>query len=595
VADANLNALWARALLEELQRGGVGHVVVCPGSRSSPLALAAERVAGLRSWSVVDERSAGFFALGLAKASGRPAALVATSGTAGAHFYPAVIEAAMAGVPLVVLTADRPLELQGWGAPQTVPQARLYGDFARLFADTGTPEAGAAALLHLRATAGKAAQLSRRAPRGPVHLNVPFREPLAPVPQALDAAALGALARGGREGAPLTRFLPADAAPDAGALEALAARLVRTPRGVIVCGPRDAADGFGEAVRALSAATGYPVLAEATSGARFGAGGAVLTRYDAFLRDEALARALTPALVLRFGGGLTPKVPQGWLDRAGADAGAHVVAFSEGGGVVDPSHVAAEVVEGSAVEACRALCALLARGGHVPEDEGAWAGRFARAEARAEAALAAAFAEDASLSEPRVAREVARALPAGAHLFVSSSMPIRDLDAFAPAGLTPVRALASRGANGIDGILSTGAGVAAASGAPTVVLTGDLAFLHDVGGLVSARRAGVPLTVVVVNNDGGGIFSFLPIAQADVPFERHWGTPHGLDLSHAAALAGARFHRPATVAELQRALGEGLAGGLHVVEVRTADRTTNVDVHRALTARVLRALEEAPC
>jgi 2-succinyl-5-enolpyruvyl-6-hydroxy-3-cyclohexene-1-carboxylate synthase len=586
MSDANLNVLWSRALLEELVRGGVRHAVVCPGSRSSPLALACAHTPGLKVWSVIDERSAGFFALGMAKHSRRPVVLVATSGSAGSHFYPAVIEAAMAQVPLVVLTADRPLELQGWGAPQTVPQARFFGEFARLFADVGLPESNSAALAHLRATAARAVGTACRAPRGAVQLNVPFREPLAPIAEAFGAEKLTALARDGRTDAPLTRIQPPSRAPDAATLDAVRERIAATERGVILCGPRDEDDGFSEAITALSQATGYPVLAEAASQARYGGGPLTVSLYDALLRHEPFAKANTPELVLRFGGGLTPKSPQQWMDASGAE----VVVFSDEGALYDPAHRASTVVEGSAVLACKALAERPARG------PGRWAQAFMNAERTARNALETALGEQAdALTEPRLAREVVAALPANALFFVSSSMPIRAVDAFAHGGGVPLRVLANRGANGIDGIVSSAAGVAAAAGRPVVLLSGDLALLHDVGGLVSAARAKVPLTVVVVNNDGGGIFSFLPLAKAAKPddFETLFGTPHGVDLSHAAALAGARFERPTTPAALRAAVRTGLEGGLHVVEV-VVDRTTNVEAHRNLFARMAAALGEGP-
>ncbi|NOK34981.1 2-succinyl-5-enolpyruvyl-6-hydroxy-3-cyclohexene-1-carboxylic-acid synthase [Corallococcus exercitus] len=584
--DANLNVLWSRALLEELVRGGVRHAVVCPGSRSSALALACAHTPGLRVWSVIDERSAGFFALGMAKQSRQPVVLVATSGSAGAHFFPAVIEAAMAQVPLIILTADRPLELQGWGAPQTVPQARFYGDFARLFADVGLPEASSPAIAHLRATAARAVSTACRAPRGAVQLNVPFREPLAPVAVDFGAEKLTALAREGRTDAPITRIAPASRAPDAAALDAVRARIAATERGVIVCGPRDEDDGFAEAIAALSLATGYPVLAEATSQARYGGGPLTVSLYDALLRHEPFARTHAPELVLRFGGGLTPKSPQQWLDGSNAD----ITVFSDEGALYDPAHRAARVVEGNAVLACRALTEGLSRG------PGRWAQGFVNAERVARNALETALGEQPNaLTEPRLAREVVAALPANALFFVSSSMPIRAVDAFAHGGGVPLRVLANRGANGIDGIVSSAAGMAAAAGRPAVLLSGDLALLHDVGGLVTAARARVPLTVVVVNNDGGGIFSFLPLAQVAKPdvFEALFGTPHGVDLSHAAALAGARFERPTTPAALRAAVRTGLEGGLHLVEVQV-DRATNVDAHRHLFTRMATALGEGP-
>ncbi|HEX8818391.1 MAG TPA: 2-succinyl-5-enolpyruvyl-6-hydroxy-3-cyclohexene-1-carboxylic-acid synthase [Archangium sp.] len=589
MSDANLNQLWARVLVEELVRGGVRHAVVCPGSRSSPLALACAEGEGLlRTWSVIDERSAGFFALGMAKESRSPVVLVATSGTAGAHFYPAVIEASLAQVPLVVLTADRPLELQGWGAPQTVPQARFFGDFARLYADVGLPEASDVALLHLRATVARAVVMASRAPRGAVQLNVPFREPLAPTPDAdLADERLSPLAREGRIGAPLTQIFPTVRQPDPRILDEVRARVAATEQGVIVCGPRDESDGFAEAISALAEATGYPVLAEATSQARYGGGPATVSLYDAMLRHAPFALAHRPKLVLRFGGGLTPKGTQAWIDGSGAE----VVLFSDEGALFDPTHRAARVVEGSAVAACEGLSRGLSRG------LGSWAHSFLWAEQWARSALESAFSEDMSLTEMRIAHEVVGAIPEGANLFVSSSMPIRDVDAFAPAAGRRIRVLANRGANGIDGIVSSALGVAVASERPTVLLTGDLAFLHDVGGLLTARRCGVSLTVVVVNNDGGGIFSFLPIAQAEGArkhYESLWGTPHGVDLSHAAALYDARFRRPDSPQALRAALAEGLKGGLHLIEARVAERTTNVDLHRRLFAKLGAALGEGP-
>ncbi|WNG17073.1 2-succinyl-5-enolpyruvyl-6-hydroxy-3-cyclohexene-1-carboxylic-acid synthase [Cystobacter fuscus] len=585
--DAHVNQLWARALVEELVRGGVRHAVVCPGSRSSPLAHACATAEGLRTWSVIDERSAGFFALGMAKQSRVPVVLVATSGTAGAHFYPAIIEAFMSQVPLVVLTADRPLELQGWGAPQTVPQARMFGEFSRLFADVGLPESEDVALVHLRATVARAVGMAQRAPRGAVHLNVPFREPLAPVPGDSGATHLSTLAREGRPGAPLTRISPPVRQPDPLTLAAVRARVAATERGVIVCGPRDENDGFAEAIASLAEATGYPVLAEATSQARYGGGPLTLSLYDAMLRHESFAREHRPELVLRFGGGLTPKAPQAWLDSSGAE----VVLFSDEGALFDPSHRASRVVEGSAVAACEALGKGLSRG------LGPWARGFLWAEQWCRAALESAFSEDATLTEMRLAHDVVAVLPDGANLFVSSSMPIRDVDAFAPASGRSLRVLANRGANGIDGIVSSALGMAAASGRPTVLLTGDLALLHDMGGLLLARRNGVPLTVVVVNNDGGGIFSFLPIAQAEgarAHYEALWGTPHGMDFAHAAALYQARYRRVESPAALRSAVAEGLKGGLNLIEVQVRDRARNVESHRQLFARMAAALGEGP-
>ncbi|MHB8877244.1 MAG: 2-succinyl-5-enolpyruvyl-6-hydroxy-3-cyclohexene-1-carboxylic-acid synthase [Myxococcaceae bacterium] len=582
MAAENLNQLWAGALVDELCRGGARHAVVCPGSRSTPLALACARHEALRTWSVVDERSAGFFALGLAKRCGAPTLLVCTSGSAGAHLFPAVIEASLGASPLVVLTADRPWELHGWGAAQTIDQHRLFGGYPRLFVDLGVPELSPGVLLHLRATAANAAAVALRAPRGVVHLNVPFREPLAPDPDGLPLDEAKASAGGRLLGAPFTRVSVPRSQPDGAALAALGRRLSSTPRGVIVCGPRESADGLPEAVTRLGRRLGYPVLAEAASGVRFGAP-EVIAHYDALLRHPPFARGHRPEVILRFGAGLTPRSLQAWIDASGA----RTTVFSDEGALFDPGHAAEEVIVGDPVSACAAL---------LPERDGGdprWRGSFLEAERRVRAALEEALGASPSLTEPRVAREAVAALPAGASLFVSSSMPIRDLDAFAPSAAGPLRVFANRGANGIDGIVSTALGIAAAADTPALLLTGDLALLHDLGGLLAARRHRLSLTVVVVNNDGGGIFGFLPIAAHREHYEELFGTPHGVDLSHAAALAGARLWRPGNVSELRAALGESLKGGLHLIEVRTG-REENVTLHRALFAQAAAALGEGP-
>lgn len=536
----NLNFAWADAVAEELRRGGVREAVISPGSRSSPLAFALSKA--LRGHVVLDERSAAFFALGAARASQRPLAVLATSGSAGAHFYPAILEAEAGGVPLIALTADRPPELHGWGAPQTTDQHRLFGGHA-FFADLGLPEA--LALPHLRATLSRALQQ-----RGPAHLNAPFREPLAPVAGPLPEV---------REG-PRLEHLRARGVPD---LTAVAAELSRRPRGVIVCGPRDAEDDLPAAVAELSRALGYAVVADAASGIREG-----VAHADLILRSGPWTDALRPEAVVRIGGGVSSRLLQAFVEQAEL-----TVVLHERGSVIDPGHVASAVVEGDAPALCRALASLARTGGPLRK-------LFAEADARARAALE----KELPWGEPLIAREAAAAAEL---LYVSSSMPIRDLDAFAPRR---GRVLANRGLNGIDGIVSSAAGAAAVTGARTVALVGDLALLHDLGGLVAAARLRVPLTVLCINNDGGGIFHFLPVAQHAERFEELFGTPHGLDLSGAARLCGAEFTRATDLRGLRAALARP---GLQLIEART-DRAANVEQHRALQAQVVAALGDPP-
>jgi len=559
----SLNTLWARALVQELQRGGVRDVVLCPGARSAPLALAAAEAAPhVRSWVVLDERVAGFFALGLALESGRPAAVLVTSGSAGTHLFPAMVEASASGIPLIALTADRPWELHGFGAAQTMPQDGLFGRFIRAAETLPVPEASSAAFRHLRAVVSRTVSAAAGRLSGPVHLDVPFREPLAPVPDAPVPPGLDAEALDGRGDAPFLRTVPPAALPPAAELEAVRRRLAAAERGVVVVGPRARADRLGTAVRALAASHGYPVLAEAASNVRWAPGQPAVAHLDLLLRNEGWALSSRPDLVVRLGGGLCSRRAAEWLDASGAE----VVLVSEGPEPIDPQHRAGLVLEGDAVAICEALTAATA------PRRAAWADGFLRASTRAGTALADALASERRLTEPGVARAVVAALPAGARLLV--------------------RVLSNRGLNGIDGNLSTALGLAAASGAPTVALVGDLAFLHDLGALVHARRAAIALTVVVVNNDGGGIFSFLPLARSTPRFEALFGTPHATDLSHAAALGGASFTRAETPSALAAALEDAARPGLHVVEARVVDRATNVEVHHALGAAVARALEE---
>lgn len=574
----NLNYAWAKCLIDALVEAGVQDAVVCPGSRSSPLAVTCAQTEGLRTWSVIDERSAAFFGLGQALASGRPTVLIATSGTAGAHFLPAVIEAAMSHVPLVVLTADRPWELQGFGAPQTIPQQALFGRFVRRFEDLALPEATPAAFRHLHAVVTGAVLDARSSPRGAVHLNVPFREPLAPTAAPFAPVALLA-------SRPVRH--PASRAPDAQIVEGWAQRLSKAERGLIVCGPRADDGGFGPAVAKLAEVLGWPVFAEAASNARFGHGRHVVAHYEALLQHPGFVASLRPDVVLRTGGGLTSKRLQSWLDGAGAE----VLQVSDDGASFDPHHTSTEILQADATALVGALAERLGGGGHVARAS-SWATHILSADQRVQSTYATAFADDsAPLTEPGVARAVVETLPTGAQLFVSSSMPVREVDAYAAAGRGTLRVFANRGANGIDGIVSSALGVASRSERPTVLLTGDLAFLHDVGGLLTARRHGLRLCIVVVNNDGGGIFSFLPIAQATPHFESLFGTPHGLDLGHAARLYGAQHHVPASGAELRRAVTAAIDGGLHVVEVKVP-REANPAVHRALAERTVAAIGE---
>jgi 2-succinyl-5-enolpyruvyl-6-hydroxy-3-cyclohexene-1-carboxylate synthase len=594
-AFVNANAALATALFDEFARAGVRYACVCPGSRSAPLAIAAARAPALRVSIHLDERAAAFFALGIAKASRTAVALVCTSGTAAANFLPAVVEAHLSRVPLLVLTADRPAELRDWGAAQTIDQVRLFGNHAHWFAELPLPEPRELLLRHVRATAARAVAVASGRPAGPVHLNVPYREPLAPVAVRDDVVALTALEASpglrGRPGRPYLRVDDASTAPSAALVERLVRDLRAARRGVLLAGPDDRDPALAVALTRLARTAGWPLLADGASPLRTGphVGTTPLCgAHDAFLRVERFAERHPPDLVLRFGAPPTSKATARWIECR-SDTDLRLVDAE--GGFADPSQSAAEVVHADPVALCHALAD--AWGEKPGWASGTWLSDFQRAECAAQAALTRGIEAAPTLYAPAVVRALATALPHHAALFASNSMAVRDVDSFLSPATKPLRVLVSRGANGIDGIPSTALGAAAALETPLALLTGDLAFLHDVGGLLAAKRHGLSMLCVVVNDDGGGIFSYLPVADSSDPthFEDLFTTPHGTDLAHATALAGGRHVRVAVQAELEAALGRALAEpGLQVVEARVA-REANVAHHRALWAAVAEAVE----
>jgi 2-succinyl-5-enolpyruvyl-6-hydroxy-3-cyclohexene-1-carboxylate synthase len=573
-----LNSTYApvQALVDELARCGVRHAVTCPGSRNAPLALSFAGDDRIDAVSVLDERSGGFLAIGMAKATGRPVAVTCTSGTAAANLLPAVVEAREARVPLIVLTADRPPELRDVGAGQSIDQVKLYGGAVKWFVEVGNHEPGREAAVHHRSLACRAYATAAGGRPGPVHLNFPLREPLAPVRE--EASGLAAEVWAGRsDGAPWVERREAKQVPDDGLAAELAADAAGR-NGAIVCGPA----GFDVAapVARLAAAVDWPVLAEPTSGVRCGPHdrSRVVAHYDVLLRSERFRAGHRAELVLRIGDTPTSKPLRAWL----AEADRQVVADPHAAWH-EPTSAAELVVDAAPSLLCGALAERL-------EVDGAGDGDWLRSWLAADALVAPALDAAPDPFEPKAYAALAGALPDGATVWVASSMPIRDVETFFPSVPTEIRFLANRGANGIDGTVSSAAGAALALGGRCHVLTGELALLHDLGGLVAARDLGAELTIVCVNNAGGGIFDFLPVsehADADA-YERHIATPREVDLRAVAELASLAHTTARTPDEVRRAAGEP---GL--VEVRT-DRVDSVAWHRDVFARVDAALETAP-
>jgi 2-succinyl-5-enolpyruvyl-6-hydroxy-3-cyclohexene-1-carboxylate synthase len=541
------------AFVDELTRCGVTDACTSPGSRCAPLVLALARAEGLTAHSHIDERSSGFFALGLAKASGHPVALTCTSGTAAANLLPAVIEADEARVPLIVLTADRPPELREVGAGQAIDQIKLYGDAVRWFFEVGDHEATPARLRWIRTLACRTVAEACGERPGPVHLNWPLREPLVPGGPVVVPAG-----RAGRR--PWVEREPIAQRPTD-----LAKVVDGRVRGLIVAGRHEPPL---RSLPALASACNYPLLADPLSGAR--AGGAAIAHYDLLLRDEAFAIGQRPEVVIRVGDLPTSKTLRAWL--AGLDATRQIAidpqgAWQDPDGVVDRSlRAAAELLQPPAAASP------------------AWLEAWRTADELVADRLAATLS-DGDLSELAVARLLGEQLPAEATLFVAASMPVREIETVWPVRPGPPRVLSNRGANGIDGTISSAFGVCAAGEGPVVALIGDVAFAHDIGGLLAASRLGLALTIVLLDNGGGGIFDHLPVAAESDVYEEHIATPTGIDFEAAARTYGIGYEAPRSLTEFSSRLQAALTGGatstlLHV----RVERAAGLALHRELQA-----------
>lgn len=592
VSFAALQASWAEWLLEGLMAAGVRRVVVSPGSRSTPLVLAiarAEKAGRLDVEVIVDERVAAFFALGQARVTNQPGLLVCTSGTAGTHYLPALAEAAESRIPLLAMTADRPPELRGRGASQTIDQPGMFGRFVRRSFEIGPAEPDPRAVDGLVRTAMLAVHATRWPDPGPVHLNVALRKPLEPdggrhrAVEALSRRVSNAIWAGAGPSE-----LPA-VIPPASLLDAVAERLRASPRGLLVLGPcSPAAAPSPASVNALARATGFPVLAEATSQRRFGRPGLETCPEPCLEASEALFGSRTfvergaPEIVLQIGEAPTGRALGAWIATSGVE---RVVLARHG--VPDPFNQATRVVIGDLEPALQGLVQRL-DGGRDDEDDttgtlaggesgsnAAWAGAVSRAAAKAASLAADLSARPGSQGEAvRVAVDV---LPAGGILVVGNSMPVRDVDLYVPPGPRDITVLSQRGAAGIDGLLAGAAGAAAASRRPVLALLGDVSFQHDVGGLAAAAGIETPLAIVVVSNGGGRLFEVLPVhglpgARSAPPggrslFDRFFLTPPDLDVGTAARAFGVRAVRTADGPELAEALKAALAApGASVVE-----------------------------
>ncbi|SFE37227.1 2-succinyl-5-enolpyruvyl-6-hydroxy-3-cyclohexene-1-carboxylic-acid synthase [Alteribacillus iranensis] len=563
---------YLSSFVKGLYQGGIKHAVVSPGSRSTPLAMMLSAYPEIEVQVNMDERSAGFYALGLAKALNEPVAVVCTSGTAAANFYPAVVEAFYARVPLVVLTADRPHELRDTGAPQTIDQIHMYGKHVKWFMDVSLPESSQHMQNYVKTIAVRAGTTSVNNPIGPVHLNLPFRDPLVPDMQ----LAKQLLKEKHDDQERLVRQGSLTLSKEQ--IHQCLSLLTSSSRGIIICGElqhKKAQKHILELAEQLQ----FPVLADPLSHIRSNRDSeAIIDTYDTFLRNEKAVECMKPDVVLRFGAMPVSKplllFLKKWKDAE------HLI-VDEGSGWREPVGVPAHMFFSDEETFCSSVLKELANDHGKDSD---WLSLWKTMNDQTKSALQHVY-EDKELNEGKLFALLQKQMPEDSTLFVGNSMPIRDVDTFFHTNNKGIQILANRGANGIDGVVSTAIGVSQVR-ENTILAIGDISFYHDMNGLLAAKQLKCDLTIIVVNNDGGGIFSFLPQSQEEEYFEKLFGTPHGLDFSHAAALYDASFYRIHNWDEWDRAFQNSMEKkGLKIIEVQT-ERTTNATNHRKLWEHV---------
>ena len=580
----NINSLWASIIVETFSRLGLKTAVTCPGSRSTPLTVALARHPKIDVVPILDERSAAFFALGCAKREHRPVAVVCTSGTAGANFYPAVIEAAMGKTPVIFLTADRPPELRDCSSGQTIDQQKLFGSFTNWYSELALPKIDL--LDYIRQTIIHAWHRTCFPQAGPVHLNCPFRDPLAPLPDcpmpSIDSSSFFAA----------VSFYESQksAAPEADSIAPLIKQWQTISQGIIIAGPSSPRhpQQYCRAVAEVSQQLGWPILADALSPLRNyqQLNPLLISSYDILLRSRKIADRLVPKVVLQLEALPTSKVLRQWLKQNQVKR----YILSQSHENLDPLHGHAQAVYGSILSLNHQIDAdkkVQAR----PEDN-SYSRQWLGYEQNAQTWIETYLSEADQCFEGKISRLLSTHLPADSQLFISNSMPIRDMESFWQPNNSRIETYFNRGANGIDGILSTAMGIAH-GGKPTFLLTGDLAFLHDTNALLSSSRLDGQLTIVVINNQGGGIFEMLPIANFNPPFENYFATPQAVEISYLCKAYGIEHQAIGDCAELITQLrnsgSHSLEKGVRVWEICT-NRKADAAYRQSITEKLEKSL-----
>ena len=552
----------------ELSGQGVEHVVISPGSRSTPLTLTFAQTANIKTWVQLDERSAAFFALGLAKKTQKPVALICTSGTAAANYLPAVVEANWSETPLIVLTANRPPELRGWGAGQTIDQTNIYGSNVRWFAEL--PIANEPDDHWFQFAAARAFQSSMGPRPGPVHLDWPFREPLEP----LNDAVLD------QPSDPIQLDM-AQTVLSSNKIRDLAQRLEQTPRGVVIAGPMVQGSQWRQAVKHFCTKTGYPLLAEPLSQLRIDFKDVTVLQHHDHLLRSSWSKEVAPDIVIRLGGPPTCKALKKWLEHHRCP----MIMFDPFNSWADPSFTTSEILS-VGNEGLSAIAEIIDPTMADPQWQTTWRSANDQASTTINNIL-----DSEPLLQAAVARELGRHLPSDHVLYVSNSMPVRDIDSFMEPHSDSLHVIGNRGASGIDGVISSAAG-AAASGQPTTLLIGDLAFQHDMGGLIAARSLDITLTVVVLDDQGGGIFSHLPIAQVTDPaiFEKLFTTPQHLPIAGIVEALGIEYQEVSNAGTLADLVRE--PQGIRVIRI-PIDSSHDIDQHLRIGRAVTDSIESS--
>ncbi|MBD2176553.1 2-succinyl-5-enolpyruvyl-6-hydroxy-3-cyclohexene-1-carboxylic-acid synthase [Pseudanabaena sp. FACHB-1998] len=586
---ANRNTLWASIVAEELYRSGVRTVCISPGSRSTPLVIAfaelRDRCDDFQILVHIDERSSSFFALGVAKVQQAPVALLCTSGTAAANYYPAIIEAYYSRIPLVVLTADRPPEMRDCGSGQTIDQINIYGKHVRYFFEVGTPEIIGFRLRYLRSLISRSVSIALgkgETPAGAVHLNFPFADPMPPIPIPNDIPEDLALSSpeamlGNPSGNAYSQIWAGTRSLDTDIIATIANQIISHPKGAIVVGVYDSPPEFVGAVRRLARATGYPLLIEATGAHRRDEIG----HYDSFLRSSNFSKTHAPKIMIRFGAMPTSKSYLLWLERHIGCQQIIVGSINS-----DPTHGLTQALNVHPVNFCEQLANYLENYAQPVWQDKQWRLDFELAESIAEHTIEEAIDEIDELFDGKVYAELAEILPEDSYIFVASSTPIRDLDTFFHSDHA-ITVLANRGANGIDGTLSSALGAAWGCDRPMVLICGDLAFYHDLNGLLAAKKYQISLTVILLNNDGGGIFNLLPISKFEHTFEEFFGTAHGLNFAPLVTAYDCEHILIQDWEHFENAVIDSLfSKGTQVLEIKS-DRLRNKELHFAIWNKVI--------